>query len=174
MRTETFTFVGDSAFAVAMDAPCPAALPPTPAAAFAVAVLDWSTAPSAPGLFTRTEMFVLDGMSWFAVPVACDVWPPFVEVVDALASAAVPFCCVTAPFAPGWSMRVETFVFDGFVCPACAPAFASEVLVVPLVDGGVALVVVPVVAGELVSPAPVVDAGVAFVAASLVGELVSL
>jgi len=85
-------------------------------------------------------------------------------------------------------MRVETFVFDGFVCPACAPAFACEVLVVPLVDGGVAfvasefvpvvdagvaLVVVPVVAGALVSPAPLVDGGVAFVALVFVGEFVS-
>jgi hypothetical protein len=46
-------------------------------------------------------MFKFDGVSWLAVPVACDVWLPFVEVVDALASAEDPFCCVTAPFAPG-------------------------------------------------------------------------
>jgi hypothetical protein len=57
------TFVGDGWSAVADAVPAPAAPPLTPAAAFAVASFDWLTAPSAPGLFTRTAMFTFDGVS---------------------------------------------------------------------------------------------------------------
>jgi hypothetical protein len=63
MRTDTLTFVGADWSAVADAVPSPAAAPLTPAAAFAAASFDWLTAPSAPGLFTRTEMFKFDGVS---------------------------------------------------------------------------------------------------------------
>jgi hypothetical protein len=109
------------------------------------AEFDCDTAPSFPGLSTRTETFLLLGSICFAdeSPIAawsvdadwsadwtpeppCDCVAVCVvgAVLVAVADDAAEFDCVTGPSFPGLSTRTETFSLLGAICVAedAAPA----------------------------------------------------
>ena len=99
-----------------VDADVPGAAAAPPLAAAALLVLVWVTAPSSPGLSTRTETLTLAGPAW-ALP-ALALTPP-----AALAPALL--ACATVPFSPGLSTRTETFTLAGCACSATAAPVAA-------------------------------------------------
>jgi hypothetical protein len=110
----------------------PVAAVAAPLAAAALLVLVWVTAPSSPGLSTRTETLTLAGPAWalpavaLTPPVALALPPPAVlALTPPAALAPALLACVTEPFSPGLSTRTETFTLAGCVCPATAAPVAA-------------------------------------------------
>jgi len=116
-----------------------------------VALFDWLTLPSEPGLSTRTGDAVFDGSIWVAPdaasepcsvpacwfaswmasapqpqPPAWDWDAPWVVParLPAVADDDASFDCDTEPPSPGLRTRIETFEFDGSTCFAADSAAA--------------------------------------------------
>jgi hypothetical protein len=115
---------------VGADVPEAAVAPPLAAAALLVLVC--VTAPSSPGLFTRTATLTLAGPAC-ALP-ALALTPPGALALPPLAAFALTppaalapalLACVTEPFSPGLSTRTETFTLAGCACCATAAPVAA-------------------------------------------------
>ena len=112
-----------------VDADVPAAAAWPPLAAAALLVLVWVTAPSSPGLSTRTETLTLAGPAWalpalaLTPPAALALVPLALTPPAALAPALLAW--VTEPFSPGLSTRTETFTLADCACSAMAAPVAA-------------------------------------------------
>jgi hypothetical protein len=132
----------------------------TRAFAFASAVFTWLTAPSLPGLFTRTVTLRLLGLSWVAFAFAFAAALAFAPAVplaaaDACALADALFDCAVPLPLPGCPTSTVTLVFAGVVCVAFAsPCVAAAVVVGDVVAGDA---VVLVVGSEAVLPGSEVE-----------------
>ena len=88
-------------------------MPVAAAFAFAPELFVWLVAPSSPGLLTRAERLIFEGLSWAATAPALAVAGPASFVAAASAAAWTLLLWSTPPFAPGWSTRAIELAFDG-------------------------------------------------------------